>query len=710
MAVSLPRPGGWVGELSKRPVVRNAASLFGATMVTSVLGFAFSVAAARLFPVAEVGIAFPALSAMQLLAQFGLVGIGMMLIGRLSGGDFEAGLVSAGAVTATATAFLLGIGFELLEHEHVFSTHLGPLGRGVFGPLLFAAGTAITSGTLILDQATIGLGHGRIQLVRNGVFALVKLLLLPVGLLLPWPGAVAIYVAWAAGNVISLWPYYREARRARITPVLRPDFRALHGQRWVAFAHNWLNMADQAPRMLMPVLVAGVLSRTDAAAFYAAALLVTFPTIIPVHLTTALFALPRGELDRLADEARTTLRLSLAIGVLGAVGSAALAYPLLLMFGKHYTVAAASMAVLGLNILPFAIKVHYGSIERVRDRLARCAVVSTVGAALEIALSIVGVEKWGMVGLSAGLVVALVIEAILLWPVVARVIQVPVWGLPRWLWRTDFQPTPAPHRTSTFMVSSGRGEDLRPYDPILIRAWLFKHLGETGSRRVRLRSAFGIAQIAWSLFRRRADIYRAQITLSQGPAGRAIDSLVSVRIGAFTAPRVSMFVLDLSGRADNVASVAPASDPLDAVPLGELSLARLLDSRVAIAAYSLCRGQSPTEFDEQAQRFRDLHVLPEAITIAALDAKRRFVGVGTVVTDGREAVLVSLVAQTHHPDEDRAVAVVHEALVECLLDHEVLRLWSPGAFETDPRRQRFQRQVGYRAAMLRTGEDDPKHR
>ena len=212
MAVSRRQLPPWLTDLTSRPVMRAAASLFGTTVITSVLGLAYSVAAARLFPISQTGVALPALAAMQLLGQVGLVGITTMLIARMAREGSEPGLVMAGAITATVVTFALGAAFVALQS--VFNTHLGPMGHGVVGPAIFSFGCGITAFTLVLDQATVGLGRTNIQLSRNGVFSAVKLLLLPAATLVPVSGAIAIYATWTVGNLFSLFAYWRGVRRA----------------------------------------------------------------------------------------------------------------------------------------------------------------------------------------------------------------------------------------------------------------------------------------------------------------------------------------------------------------------------------------------------------------------------------------------------------------------------------------------------------------
>jgi O-antigen/teichoic acid export membrane protein len=628
----------WLADLTGRPVIRSAASLFGATVVTSVLGLAYSVVAARMFPISDTGIAFPALSAMQLLGQVGLIGIATMLVGRLAREGFEPGLVSAGAITATFVTFLLGVAFVLLQS--VFSTHLGPLGHGLAGPTLFAIGCGLTAFTLILDQVTVGLGEATIQLRRNGVFAAAKLVLLPLGTLVPLAGSVVIYSTWLAGNLVSLVSYWRGVRRAGVTPTVIPNFPALYRERWIVAAHHWLNIADQAPRLLLTVLVAGLLTRQDAAAFYTANLLVAFPTIVPVHLTLALFALPRGQLDRLANEVRATLRVSFAVGLVSAVGIAAVSYPMLLLFGPKYLVATGAMAVLGVNVLPYSVKVHYAAIERVRGNLRRCAIVSSGGAVLEIGLCVVGAEEFGLVGVSGGLVLGLCIEALYLWPVVARAAQVPILGNPMWLWHHDYNAD--------------------ALEPITLTP-LGRRVG-AGARRVANAATHP----------RRSHISRRRLTLSPTPAGEAMSTLIGQphhRAGKRGSLR---FVLELDSSAGGTATDARPS------PLRGLRLVSLPNPTTAFAAYVLCQGRSPTRPVADDQQVRDVLALPSAMTVAVLDPAQALVGLGIVFSDQADAYLLRLVCRPGHDAGLAALSMVHDAFVADLRNKGVQRLWSAG--------------------------------
>ncbi len=407
------------------PVVVNAASLFGSTAITSLLGFCYWLLAARLFPVQAVGVASAAVSAMQLIATAGLLGMGTLMVSELAHGRSPAGLVSAAVFCASVSS--AGLGLLYLVVQATSATDIAFSQQGIWGSAVFLAGVALTGATLVIDQASVGIQRGEIQLVRNTVFSVAKLAALPFALLLAvQDAAIGIYAAWLLGNVVSLVTLRTHLWHTGIRPRMFPAFRALTAIRGAALAHHWLNVASQTPRLVLPVLVAATLSPELNAAFYTAVLIVSFATVVPGHLSNALFALPRGQHDRLAEELRGTLRLSAIVGVVSAVLIAVSARFCLSLFGPDYVVATGSMIILGLTTLPFTVKLHYAAVCRIRGQLTWCAAVSTVGAIFEVAAAYVGAKTFGLAGVSAGVLAALCLEAMFLWPSVARSARLPL--------------------------------------------------------------------------------------------------------------------------------------------------------------------------------------------------------------------------------------------------------------------------------------------
>lgn len=104
----------------------SASSLFGTTVITSILGFAFWAVAARTATPAVVGGASAAISVMQLVGSLGTLGLGTLLIGELGRRPAAAiPLVTAGLRVAGIAALVVGAVVGLIID--VVSTHPGAL-------------------------------------------------------------------------------------------------------------------------------------------------------------------------------------------------------------------------------------------------------------------------------------------------------------------------------------------------------------------------------------------------------------------------------------------------------------------------------------------------------------------------------------------------------------------------------------------------------
>ncbi|MGZ6299321.1 MAG: hypothetical protein ACXWMN_02360, partial [Candidatus Limnocylindria bacterium] len=187
-----------------RTLLTNAGSMVATAVVTSLLGAAFWLVAARYFNQASVGIASAAISAMTLLGFMATVGLGTLLMGELPRLDrghrsvINAALLSTGSIGAA-----LGLAFVVIAP--LASSSFDALTSSWASALVFAVGVGLTALAFVLDQALIGLLRGGLQLSRNMVFTLVKLVaLIPVATLVADAGPQWIYGTWTAGIAVSL--------------------------------------------------------------------------------------------------------------------------------------------------------------------------------------------------------------------------------------------------------------------------------------------------------------------------------------------------------------------------------------------------------------------------------------------------------------------------------------------------------------------------
>jgi O-antigen/teichoic acid export membrane protein len=402
-----------VRNLANRDLLINAASMIGTTVITAGLGFVYWWLAARQFSQEAVGFASALISAMSLLGTLGMVGMGTLLIGELPRQpEQRAPLITTALVITGAVSAVLGIIFGLIAP--LISAEFAAFGGEFSSIMLFSAGVVLTAVTLVLDQAMIGLLRGELQLWRNAIFAVSKLVVL--WLMSFWmasSGGMPIYTTWTLGNLISIIGLGLIAAMvgARIQ-VGKPRWSILQKLPGAALRHHALNLALQIPPLALPVIVTAILSAALNASFYISWLLLHLVFAIPYTLTTVLYAAGAADRGAFAQKIRLTLGLAVALGVVSNIVLWIGAELFLGVFGHAYAEQAGwSLRIMGLGVFPLIIKDHFVAVRRVHDDIPRAAIFATLGSVLELGLAAIGASVGGLAGLSVGLVLALCVEA-----------------------------------------------------------------------------------------------------------------------------------------------------------------------------------------------------------------------------------------------------------------------------------------------------------
>ena len=397
----------------QRIILTNAASLTGSTALTSLLGFIYWWAAARTFPPTEVGFASAAISAMTFLGTFGVLGMGTYLMGILpctSGSPSR--ILRTSLLFVSISGTLAGALF--LVSIPVFFPQMSRLIAAPLSALLWAAGAGVTSVSLTLDDALIGLLQGRVQLMRSAVFAFSKLLLLFTFAAASWnTDGGWIITAWISGALISLlavklW-FHPGSEVLCSHPPQHP--RILPGFRY-ALQHHALNLALLLPGSLFPLMITTRLSAAHNAYFYAA-WMIAAATFVPASaLTTVLFHVGVRNTARIKTELRLTIKLSLLLGCMSCLALLFLSDPLLSFFGSAYArEAAACLRILGLAVFPVALRLHFVALSRIHGQVGQAALVVTAGALLELVCGMLGVHYAGLPGLAWAWLLALLLQS-----------------------------------------------------------------------------------------------------------------------------------------------------------------------------------------------------------------------------------------------------------------------------------------------------------
>jgi O-antigen/teichoic acid export membrane protein len=396
-------------------MIVNAGSLVGTTLVTSGLGFVYWWAAARLFPPDIIGFSAAAISAMTLLGTVGMVGLGTLLMRELPRRMSDAGgLIMTALLIAAGVSSGLGLLFAVFAPR--LSAEFIPLSADGVSLALFVTGVMLTAVTLVLDQVLLGVLRGGTQLMRNTLFALAKLLLLVVaGFSLATNSGMVIYGTWALGILLSLGVIGLVVAREHI-PLswFRPNWALMRGLRRAALSHHALNLALQAPGLMLPVVVTALLSSSANASFYTAWMIAAFVFVAPNALTTMLYVVGSADPVSLPRKVRQTLKLSLLAGAGGSLFLVLFADVILNLFGRTYADEAVwCLRILALGVFPLTVRVHFIAIRRIEGHILSAARLMAFGGGLELLLAALGGSMDGLTGLSIGWVGAICVEAAL---------------------------------------------------------------------------------------------------------------------------------------------------------------------------------------------------------------------------------------------------------------------------------------------------------
>jgi O-antigen/teichoic acid export membrane protein len=407
-----------------RTVLLNAGSMMSTVLVTALLGAAFWLLAARQFSHDAVGVASAAVSAMTLLGYLATVGLGTLLMGELPRRDrHHRGLLNAALAVSGAIGALIGLGFALLAP--LVTPSLEPLSETWVAAVVFAVGAGLTGLAGVLDQALIGLMRGALQLKRNVVFSLTKLIALGlIAYLSTDAGGAWIYGAWTVGIVVSLFALTRfYARRGE--DGLRPKFALLGEMRVDAATHHIYNLSIRAPDLVLPLIVVSLLSAGANADFYIAWMIASFAFMVPVSLSAVLYAAGSADSAGLHERYRLSVGLSAGLGLAANLVLLVAGGPILSLFGAGYEQhALTTLHILALGVFPETIKAHFLSISRVERRIPQTIPLVIGGMVLELGGALAGGLTGYLALVAAGWLAAVCVEAAVMSRTVFRFLRV----------------------------------------------------------------------------------------------------------------------------------------------------------------------------------------------------------------------------------------------------------------------------------------------
>ena len=413
---------------------RSAYSLMANTVLTSVLGLGFWLAAARLFPASVVGDDSALVAAITLLTVVGSLDLGTVLIRFLpTAGRLTPRIVATAYAISVAASLLLAIAFVVLAPR--WSPSLAFLGQSRLLAITFCVTASLWAVFSLQDYVLVALHRAPWVAVENTVFGILKLGVLPILLVTASPHEV--FVAWV-GPVIPLIIVVNLFLGRRMIPshVRRQAERgieraSIQGRSIFVFvAFDYLaSLFNQAAARSLPVLVVVALGGASNAYFYIAFTIITAFDLLFQNVTMSLVVEASADEQRLRALTQQLVRRFLVFVLVGGALIIIAAPLLLLPFGQAYADNAAPVLRLLVLASGFrAILALFGAVARVRGHTSWLLVTYMGLAALLLPLAVILVGRVGLNGVAlAWLIAHGVVGSAVLWPMI-RLLRTPQAG------------------------------------------------------------------------------------------------------------------------------------------------------------------------------------------------------------------------------------------------------------------------------------------
>jgi O-antigen/teichoic acid export membrane protein len=337
---------------------------------------------------------------MTLLATLGSLGQGTFLLGELPhrARSEMPPLIGSGLAVSAAIGLILAyayvaVGTAVLRAFRPFESPLGAT--------IFALGVAIMSMTMVADDVAIGLLRGGLQLWRNGIFSVIKLVFLVVLALIVMHGSGAdIYTTWTLGALVSLVFVAGVAVHVtgwRSVSDMRPRLRIVRQSWRLIVGHQMLNLSSYT------------------ASFYIAFQVASFVIVVPTSFSTVLYAIGRTEGHQLPGKMRQSLLTCLLVGAALTIFVIFAGSWILTIFGRTYArQASQALWLLTAGVFGTTIKDHYVALARIENRIRAALPLLYFGTFLELSFALIGVIAGGLTGLAAGWLVGTLTEAVIM--------------------------------------------------------------------------------------------------------------------------------------------------------------------------------------------------------------------------------------------------------------------------------------------------------
>lgn len=401
----------------RTPLYRNAYALVVNSATTSVLGVAYWLLAARSYSTESIGLNSATLSAMMFLAALSQLNLGSAMnrfipsAGRATGRlVVYAYVIVTLAALATSAIFLLGV--------HVWAPTLSFWSSSFVFIAWFTVAIMAWCIFSLQDGVLIGLRQSTWVPFKNIAFALAKIaLLLGLVQVLPLHG---IFASWTIPAMILLVPtdllIFRRLIPQHVRASVSQNVPIVPAQivRYVAgdYAGSIVSIAATS---LLPIIVTERLGATATAYFYLPWTVAYSLYLVSFNMGMSLIAEGSTDPTKL-DTYSYRLFVQMARLLVPAVIVLVVGAPYILrLFGQTYAEEGTLLLrLLSLSALPEIIIAVATSVLRVQRRIGAVVVIMSVSSVASLALSLVLLNAYGIVGIGVAFLLSRTAVAVVL--------------------------------------------------------------------------------------------------------------------------------------------------------------------------------------------------------------------------------------------------------------------------------------------------------
>lgn len=363
--------------------LRSSLGLVLAKAAQTGTGFAFWVVAAHAAIDREVGLTTAAVSAVMICTQLAVLGTGSAVIVSVGRGEPPARVLDAAFGIVGVAGTVLALGYLVLELAVAPNT--APM--SVLFWLTFVVAAVTGTMCTVLDQALVALGRGSSATLRYTLGGTVSLGATALVALQAAHAATAdvLMACWTLGSAVSCIIGGVQLRRLvgyRPRPSLHPG----RGRSLLLLGipNQLLTLTERAPGLVLPLLLAHLVSPEVAAYWYPAWMMAWAAYTAPMLIGIVQFSEGVREPGRLAVTTWASFRWSLIVGGFSAAVLIVFAHPLLHLLGDRYANASTdTLRLLAAGVVAYAVLQAYNSVCRVLGRYTEAIAVGvTLGTAL----------------------------------------------------------------------------------------------------------------------------------------------------------------------------------------------------------------------------------------------------------------------------------------------------------------------------------------